>query len=71
MVIKRPIDVAQLCTELVGLSEVDAIAMIEQAGCKKRVTRRDGVASVITADHTMNRVNLRIESGIVTYAAQG
>lgn len=51
---------------LVGQTEEDAIKMIEAAGMKYRVMKRDGESFMGTMDFDPMRFNLTVENGIVT-----
>lgn len=55
----------------VGMSESEATAAIAAAGGSVRVVSRDGEDFPMTMDYRFDRVNLRIEDGIVTDATIG
>lgn len=57
--------------DLVGLTEAEAAAQAEAAGFTVRVIQRDGEAYPGTMDWVETRVNLTIESGVVTRATIG
>jgi hypothetical protein len=52
-------------TDMVGLSEEEATRRLEIAGFRARVTQRDGVPLISTADMRIDRLGLDIENGIV------
>lgn len=51
---------------LEGKTLKDATALVEEAGGSVRVTRRDGVAYVVTCDYRTDRYNLYLVDGKVT-----
>jgi len=51
---------------LVGQTEEDAIKLLEAAGSKYRVIKRDGESFMGTMDFDPMRFNLIVENGIVT-----
>jgi hypothetical protein len=57
-----------VAAEIVGSSEQDAVATIEAAGLVARVIARDGEDFAVTDDYRVDRINLRIEDGVVTEA---
>lgn len=56
---------------VIKLPVEEAIVKIKEAGLRARIRSEDGVGRVGTADFRMDRVNLEIESGIVTNAFMG
>jgi hypothetical protein len=61
----------ELVDDLVRQSEEDALRRIDEAGLPGRVTSRDGERFIFFADYVEYRINLEIESGIVTRAYVG
>jgi uncharacterized protein YcfL len=61
--------VLAVATEVIGMTEVDAIQTIEGISSEQltaRVVRRDGESYAITEDYSLSRINLEIDKGIVT-----
>jgi hypothetical protein len=56
---------------LVGMTEADAIALIEAQGWTSRISARDGEYFALTMDLRTDRVNLEIVDGVVTVATIG
>jgi hypothetical protein len=56
---------------LVGMTEADAVSLIDGVGWTSRISARDGESFVLTMDYRTDRVNLEIEDGIVTVATIG
>ncbi|MEN9301461.1 MAG: hypothetical protein RLZZ254_1242 [Actinomycetota bacterium] len=56
---------------VIGLAEQDAIEAIEADGMIARVIARDGEYFIVTEDFVYSRINLVIESGLVTEATAG
>jgi hypothetical protein len=56
---------------VVGLTEKDAVDKIKASGMKARVMRRDNESFFGIADYRTDRMNLEIDSGIVTKADIG
>jgi hypothetical protein len=56
---------------LVGMTEADAIAVIEEQGWTSRISARDGEYFALTMDMRADRVNLEIVDGLVTVATIG
>lgn len=56
---------------LVGMTEADAIAVIEEQGWTSRISARDGEYFALTMDFRSDRVNLEIVDGVVTVATIG
>jgi len=56
---------------LIGLEESAALLIIEQAGFESRIVHRDGEDFAVTLDYRYDRLNLHINSGIVTRATLG
>ena len=56
---------------LIGMSEQDAIAAIEDEGLIARVVARDGEYFMVTEDYSVSRINLVIENDRVTEASVG
>lgn len=63
--------IEQVAEAAVGMSEQEAIAAITAAGGGYRIIGRDGEDFPMTMDYRLDRVNLRIEDGIVTEASIG
>jgi hypothetical protein len=66
-----PTEAQAVAAEIVGSSEEDAVATIEAAGLVARVIARDGEELAATDDHRVDRIDLRIEGGVVTEAGVG
>jgi hypothetical protein len=64
-------DAEEIAHDVVGRSEKDAVAAIEQAGLVARTVMRDGEAFVVTDDHRTDRINLTVEGGTVIRADVG
>jgi hypothetical protein len=62
---------SQFTANLVGLTESDATAQIEEAGLTFRVVSRDGVGLPATKDYSPRRINLEIVDGLVVGALIG
>jgi hypothetical protein len=60
-----------VAADLVGLSEDDALAIVQERGFEARVVARDGEEFAVTDDYRLDRINLRIEAGVVTAADVG
>lgn len=56
---------------VIGLAEQDAVDAIEAEGLIARVVAREGEYYVVTEDFAYSRINLVIESGLVTEATAG
>jgi hypothetical protein len=56
---------------LVGMTEAEAIALIEGQGWTSRISARDGEYFALTMDLRTDRVNLEIVDGVVTVATIG
>jgi hypothetical protein len=57
--------------DLIGMAEEDALQCVEDAGLTWRVYERDGEMFALTMDYRAERVNVKIEKGIVTDAYSG
>ena len=55
----------------IGLSELEAIKVIESEGFTARVVARDGESLSGTKDYRLDRVNISIENGVVVSAELG
>lgn len=66
-----PDSVTALAGEVVGMTEAEASAAIEDAGCVMRVMKRDGESFMGTDDYRTDRVNVTIVAGVVTAATVG
>ena len=55
----------------IGLSELEAIKLIESEGFTARVIARDGESLPATKDYRLDRVNISIENGVVVSAELG
>ena len=53
-------------SDLIGLTEDDAVQAAEAAGLVSRVVSRDGMQFPITKDYLLSRVNLTVNDGMVT-----
>jgi hypothetical protein len=56
---------------LVGMTEDEAISVIEEQGWTSRISARDGEYFALTMDLRADRVNLEIVDGVVTVATIG
>ena len=65
------VDVDRFGKELIGMAEADAIECVDEAGLTWRVTEQDGEMFAVTMDYRIERVNVKIENGIVTDAYSG
>ena len=64
----------QLCKEVIGLSEQQAVETIESISSEKltaRITRRDDESYAVTEDYSVSRLNLEIDNGLVTKCTIG
>ena len=70
-----PSDIAEaIASEVIGMSESDAIAKIEAVTdppLTARVVRRDDENFVVTMDYRLDRINLEIDDDIVTKTSTG
>jgi hypothetical protein len=66
-----PGEAETLAHDVIGRSEADAVAAIEEAGYVARIVSRDGEDFAVTDDHRTDRINLRIGAGVVTHADVG
>ena len=70
-----PSDIAEaIASEVIGMSESDAIAKIEAVTdppLTARVVRRDDENFVVTMDYRLDRINLEIDDDIVTKTSIG
>lgn len=57
--------------QIVGLEKDQAIAMLNLAGARYRISREDNVAYMMTADYSPGRYNLVINEGKVTQVSMG
>lgn len=60
---------SEVAVAVVGLSESQAIALIQTNGFTSRIASIDGVAQPGTTDMRINRINLTLENGVVTEAS--
>jgi hypothetical protein len=63
-----------IAAEVIGMTEAEAIATIEGVSSEEltyRVVRRDDESYPITMDYRINRINLEIDSGLVSKASIG
>ena len=62
-----------LAEEVIGLTEEDAIKLIENKSGQimYRIVKRDGESFPVTMDYRLDRINLEITEGTVTYAYVG
>jgi hypothetical protein len=67
----EPGEAETLAHDVIGRSEADAVAAIEEAGHVARIVSRDGEDFAVTDDHRTDRINLRIGAGVVTHADVG
>ena len=65
--------VLALAEEVIGLTEEKAIELIENKSgmIMYRIVKRDGENFPVTMDYRLDRINLEITEGIVTYAYVG
>lgn len=66
--------VTAVSQEVIGMTEEQAIQTIEGISIEDltyRVTRRDDEFYLVTMDYRLNRINLEIDSGVVTKASIG
>lgn len=64
----------QLCKEVIGLTEEQAVETIESISSEKltaRITRRDDESFAVTEDYSVSRLNLEIDNGLVTKCTIG
>ena len=61
----------EFAATLIGLPEQEAVEAIEAEGLIARVVARDGEYYAVTLDYSVSRINLVIESGLVTEATVG
>ncbi|MFM1777806.1 MAG: Peptidase inhibitor family [Actinomycetota bacterium] len=70
-----PSDTAQaVADEVIGMSEAEAIetiAGISSEPLTSRIVRRDEESFMVTMDYRLDRINLEIDSGIVTKTSIG
>lgn len=57
--------------DLIGMAESEALQCVEDAGLTWRVYEQDGEQFALTMDYRAERVNVKIENGIVTDAYSG
>jgi hypothetical protein len=57
--------------DLIGMAKADAIQCVEDAGLTWRVYEQDGEQFALTMDYRAERVNVKIEKGIITDAYSG
>ena len=57
--------------DLIGMAEAEAVVCVEEAGLTWRVYEQDGEQFALTMDYRAERVNVKIEKGIVTDAYSG
>ena len=63
-----------VATEVIGMTEEDAIQTIEGISSEQltaRVVRRDRESYAITEDYSLSRINLEIDIGLVTKTSIG
>jgi PBP1b-binding outer membrane lipoprotein LpoB len=63
-----------VATEVIGMTEEDAIQTIEGISSEQltaRVVRRDDESYAVTKDYSHSRINLEIDNGIVTKTSIG
>jgi hypothetical protein len=63
-----------VATEVIGMTEEDAIQTIEGIRSEQltaRVVRRDDESYAVTEDYSLSRINLEIDNGIVTKTSIG
>jgi hypothetical protein len=61
----------EVAHDVVGRTEKEAVAAIEQAGLVARTVMRDGEAFVVTDDWRTDRINLTVEGEVVVRAEVG
>ena len=57
--------------DLIGMAVAEAMQCVEDAGLTWRVYEEDGEMFALTMDYRVERVNVKIENGIVTDAYAG
>lgn len=57
--------------KVIGMSEDQAVAMLQSLSLTTRVVSRDGQDYPVTMDYSPRRVNLWIENGVVTNVSVG
>jgi len=57
--------------DLIGMAEISAIRCVEEAGLTWRVYEQDGEQFALTMDYRAERVNVKIENGVVQDAYSG
>jgi hypothetical protein len=57
--------------QLIGLSLDDARELAAASRCHRRVYRRDGPGSIVTAELDANRINVTVEDEIVVHVSTG
>lgn len=57
--------------ELIGMAEGEALQCVEDAGLTWRIYEKDGEQFALTMDYRVERVNLKLDDGIVTDAYSG
>ena len=60
-----------LVGSLVGKTKEEALKLCKANGYFPRITMEDGVGFMMTMDFRFDRINLRIEKGLVTEASIG
>jgi hypothetical protein len=63
--------IERLEKELVGLPKLDSEKIVFILGFAYRVTVEDGVAYIVTQDFRTDRINVKLENGIVVEAYIG
>jgi len=64
-------ELANMAVDFVGLTEDQAQALAVERTLSLRVTRRDDIALVGTADFRLDRINIELDDGFVTQASIG
>ena len=57
--------------DLIGMAESEANVCVEDAGLTWRVYEQDGEQFALTMDYRAERVNVKIENGVITDAYSG
>jgi hypothetical protein len=63
----------KICNEIIGWTRPQAEELIQLEGCTARVTYENGkiLLDNITSDYNEQRINLRVDRGIVKHARIG
>lgn len=64
-------DANAIASQVIGLSEIEAVQIIETAGLRARVVEREGVYYAVTRDYRTDRINLFFRDKLVYRADVG